>query len=68
MKITHDNQVIVFPGDWVRHQGQWFQITATGLGDNILLDQGFWVCADAENLEEILSDAEYRAHVETSQG
>lgn len=66
MKVTDDSQVIVFPGDWVKHQGKWFQVVDTGMGDNIYLDEGFCIFADAENLEEILSDDEYHKKIITA--
>lgn len=63
MKVQNDNQVITFVGDWVKHSDMWYQVMDVGDQDTILLDEGFWISACADNIQEILSDSEYMEYV-----
>lgn len=51
--------MIVFAGDFVRRGEDWFRVIDTDSWMKVKLDNGNWITADEEDIDELLSEKEY---------
>lgn len=55
-----DSSMIIFVGDWVRQDDNWYQVVECDGGMQIKISDGRWLWADSGDVDQVLSDAEYK--------
>ena len=60
LKDTNSPSYIIFVGDWVRQNNNWFQIVDCDGGMQCQTHTGEWLWADTGDIDEVLSNAEFK--------
>lgn len=51
---------IIFVGDWIRQEDKWFQVVDVDGSMQFKTHDGRWLWADVGDVDEVLSDGEFR--------